>query len=629
MSEVQEEGGASVFLYLLVYVVSVFVAFVLGLGVGLGLRLDADSAASHSEAAVGRVAPTVNYRSYDDFSADAPPAHSPQPTPPPATLSGAGVGDELVTAPLMAALPVTTEPTSDSVPEPVAESEPVLETEPEPEPEPEPPLVPVATAEPLPEAAPKPVIEPEEATVADVADGVSAVEGKPPLHEGAEGGPVAHIDPQPESSPPPLERVPEVADVASDFVEVVTEVEALPPAGPTAGGRVEEGASGLDPDAEPDVEPESTEPGTDSVAVTTQDATMPSPTPATEAPVGAPVEAPIATVEADVEADPATEMIERPTDSAQVVIETESVPFSKPTMEETEGAVEVDSAPLSGAESASVAERGEAETLASGSGEGVVEPVVESAPPVGGVSGPDTETQHPVGSESSDSSDGAVETMTEDEHPVDSVANAVEGGGLTVSPADDSAGAVEVSAEEPAGEGTGARVEPEGVSAGDEEASMTDASRTPDEDPVAPSEPPSGEAPLSASVDEADERVPPSPVIEELAESTPKRIEEGGIAPPHGAATAVVEAETLYSLQIGSYRDPGNAQAVVGALRRDGHRPFIYRPAGGASRWHTVRIGAFESRAQADAAAARFKQSDGRDPLVIPTDSARIPPRAR
>ncbi|GAB6040524.1 SPOR domain-containing protein [Endothiovibrio diazotrophicus] len=99
--------------------------------------------------------------------------------------------------------------------------------------------------------------------------------------------------------------------------------------------------------------------------------------------------------------------------------------------------------------------------------------------------------------------------------------------------------------------------------------------------------------------------------------------------PAAGASVAVSPSPTVYSLQVGSYREPANARAVVEALRRAGLHPFIYRPAGGTSPWHTVRVGGYPSRAAAHAAAAGLKVRSGRDAVVAPTDADRIPADVR
>jgi cell division septation protein DedD len=92
---------------------------------------------------------------------------------------------------------------------------------------------------------------------------------------------------------------------------------------------------------------------------------------------------------------------------------------------------------------------------------------------------------------------------------------------------------------------------------------------------------------------------------------------EGGELAPSGM-------EGGYQLQVASYKDPGDADRLVGDLRKRGHRAFrqaAYVPERGL--WQRVRIGPFKSKFEAVEYKAKFERSERLSPFLVDPDKVK------
>lgn len=102
-------------------------------------------------------------------------------------------------------------------------------------------------------------------------------------------------------------------------------------------------------------------------------------------------------------------------------------------------------------------------------------------------------------------------------------------------------------------------------------------------------------------------------------------VEMAAVRDPLVAATVPKETknspaghEGLYTLQVVSYRDPQEAQVFADALRKRGHASYVTRGSveGRGTHWR-VRIGPFESRADAQAYRTTFEREEGMNTFII------------
>jgi cell division septation protein DedD len=78
-----------------------------------------------------------------------------------------------------------------------------------------------------------------------------------------------------------------------------------------------------------------------------------------------------------------------------------------------------------------------------------------------------------------------------------------------------------------------------------------------------------------------------------------------------------------FTLQVGAYLDPDEADALIKDLQERGYAAFLSKvSASGGEVLHRVCVGSYPTRAKAAAAGARFRQLEGRNVVVV---QARLP----
>ncbi|MEO0422371.1 MAG: SPOR domain-containing protein [Pseudomonadota bacterium] len=77
---------------------------------------------------------------------------------------------------------------------------------------------------------------------------------------------------------------------------------------------------------------------------------------------------------------------------------------------------------------------------------------------------------------------------------------------------------------------------------------------------------------------------------------------------PEPEAPAPAGVDTGWAVQVGSFRDKGNAQGLVDTLSRKGYRAFLSRHTRANEVWYRVRVGTEQTRAGADGVAARLRR---------------------
>jgi cell division protein FtsN len=79
-------------------------------------------------------------------------------------------------------------------------------------------------------------------------------------------------------------------------------------------------------------------------------------------------------------------------------------------------------------------------------------------------------------------------------------------------------------------------------------------------------------------------------------------------------------AGTIYALQLGSFLVPANASALVARLNAHGGSAYEKaEPDANGKTWHIVRSGAFDTKAEAEAAAEDLKRTEGINAFLVRT----------
>ncbi len=87
---------------------------------------------------------------------------------------------------------------------------------------------------------------------------------------------------------------------------------------------------------------------------------------------------------------------------------------------------------------------------------------------------------------------------------------------------------------------------------------------------------------------------------------------------PDDATLAPAGMEGGFQLQVASFKDQGEADALVEDLRKRGHKAYrqaAYVPERGL--WHRVRVGPFRTKAEAIAYREKFEKSERMSPYVV------------
>jgi len=103
---------------------------------------------------------------------------------------------------------------------------------------------------------------------------------------------------------------------------------------------------------------------------------------------------------------------------------------------------------------------------------------------------------------------------------------------------------------------------------------------------------------------------PPTPA----AESGPPEPTPAAATPP--SATAAAPASKGVMLQVGAFGSRKPADTLVSRLKKKDYAAFVFTAPSGPSRFK-VRVGPFDDRPAADAAAARLKTEERLSPLVV------------
>lgn len=84
------------------------------------------------------------------------------------------------------------------------------------------------------------------------------------------------------------------------------------------------------------------------------------------------------------------------------------------------------------------------------------------------------------------------------------------------------------------------------------------------------------------------------------------------------APTVGVGSDGAYTLQVASYQEPSEAQALAGALRARGHTAFVLRAeVEGRGVYHRVRVGPFETMKAAEEYRAAFERDERMNTFVV------------
>ncbi len=105
------------------------------------------------------------------------------------------------------------------------------------------------------------------------------------------------------------------------------------------------------------------------------------------------------------------------------------------------------------------------------------------------------------------------------------------------------------------------------------------------------------------------------PATQAPAQTTPQ-----APTPPVTQATppAAAPAESGFAVQLGAYRESGNARQDAAALQARGWAVrVVLRPDSGGGRWYVLLLETHAQRAQAEAQALRFRQNEGRQAFVV------------
>ena len=82
-----------------------------------------------------------------------------------------------------------------------------------------------------------------------------------------------------------------------------------------------------------------------------------------------------------------------------------------------------------------------------------------------------------------------------------------------------------------------------------------------------------------------------------------------------------------YSVQVGAFRSPQNANRYAAQLKEKGYGAYIFMKTGKKTRtWHTVRIGDYTNLKEASAARSLFKKKEAKPAIVTFFDSLKAAP---
>lgn len=135
-----------------------------------------------------------------------------------------------------------------------------------------------------------------------------------------------------------------------------------------------------------------------------------------------------------------------------------------------------------------------------------------------------------------------------------------------------------------------------------------------DDDPVPPDAPPvtPPALPQAPPPPDPDPVMPPEP-----PPPPPSRTPPASQAQPPAGRAADPPASGDWALQIGAFVSRQNAEGLVAKLEAKGYAAYIARPEGSSSLF-AVRVGPFQTRAQADDTSQRLSRDpEGYKPLII------------
>lgn len=154
--------------------------------------------------------------------------------------------------------------------------------------------------------------------------------------------------------------------------------------------------------------------------------------------------------------------------------------------------------------------------------------------------------------------------------------------------------------------------------------------------PALPPSQPAPSVPAPAPAVAATPPVAPPPAPAEAQPATPPPV----VAPPatepteaeakpaskrHAKAREQAEAKQpaasgVYTLQLDSFLVPENATALIARMNAHGGSAYDKpEPDGNGKTWHKVRVGAYDSEAEAEAAAEDLKHNEGINALIVRT----------
>jgi cell division septation protein DedD len=110
--------------------------------------------------------------------------------------------------------------------------------------------------------------------------------------------------------------------------------------------------------------------------------------------------------------------------------------------------------------------------------------------------------------------------------------------------------------------------------------------------------------------------------LSQLAKDSVTNSETGELAP--------AGQQGGFEIQVASFRNPDDADALVHELRRRGHRAYrqaAYVPERGL--WHRVRIGSFKSRYKAEAYKRKFEQAESMSTFLVDPEKVKRQQAAR
>lgn len=144
---------------------------------------------------------------------------------------------------------------------------------------------------------------------------------------------------------------------------------------------------------------------------------------------------------------------------------------------------------------------------------------------------------------------------------------------------------------------------------------------------VPPLPPPSIPAPVAATPPVAPpptpaETQPAPPAAAATPAPEPTEAEAKPASKHHKAAKTEPPASNggAYTLQLDSFLVPENATALIARVNAHGGSAYEKaEPDGDGKTWHKVRVGAYDSEAEAEAAAEDLRKTDGIDALIVRT----------